>query len=246
MYQGRMLYPRGHARQGQAHPWLYAGAQHGRTRAHQYFGTQPTPYGVGGSGRTRGASGRPETVLPYMLYSSGYRPHRPQRSMNFISRRITTAGHQQKYELARLGREYRKSRSESRRDLQRNLEERRNQIRGLNQNGHGRHAKKSIRTLREEMSDLRRKSREDSKGLRKDYQTYRRATTYHNPMYAAVYRSGGRNIGWRPSGRRSRSGDFYAQRGRLWGYQDYRGGGLYNRYSRYIKPRWSGRRRLYA
>jgi hypothetical protein len=72
-FQGRMLYPsyvggRRHPRAGRPHPFLYAGARNRRTRAHAYYGTQPTGYGLrGGDPRFGGVSGAPRRVYQHML-----------------------------------------------------------------------------------------------------------------------------------------------------------------------------------
>ena len=84
-YQGRRLYPqsvwgRRHPRAGRPHPFLYAGARNRRTRAHAYYGTQPTGYGLrGGDPRFSGVSGDPRRVYQHGLAGA----MRPQRGTGY-------------------------------------------------------------------------------------------------------------------------------------------------------------------
>lgn len=84
-FQGRMLYPsyvggRRHPRAGRPHPFLYAGARNRRTRAHAYYGTQPTGYGLwGGDPRFSGVSGAAGRVYRHMLAGA----MRPQRGTGY-------------------------------------------------------------------------------------------------------------------------------------------------------------------
>ena len=64
-FQGRMVYPRRHRRAGRLHPRLYSGRRP-RRAAHNFFGTQVSPYGAGGGGRRQwstAAAGPAQNVI---------------------------------------------------------------------------------------------------------------------------------------------------------------------------------------
>ena len=107
-FQGRMMYPqsvwgRRHPRAGRPHPFLYAGARNRRTRAHAYYGTQPTGYGLrGGDPRFGGVSGAPRRVYQHMLGGAMQR-----QVPNWVrTRTVTPWGRQARRDMAGQRREY--------------------------------------------------------------------------------------------------------------------------------------------
>lgn len=234
-----MVYPdyvggRRHPRAGQPHPYLYAGAQHGRTRAHQYFGTQYAPQGIGIPGRTRGIAGSAGRVYPHMLYASGFRQHRqqtPSHLGNRFRRELTQAGHKAQFDMAQQRRDYRTRRSADRRKL-RDINKPRKTLSAwggslarlagkLGFPGPG----KELARLNAARSSLMSRMG----GRRTAYQRGQRRIASRGPMRVGVHRSGGRITGFSPVGRRGRTGRSYAQRSRRWGSRDYRGSRLYRR-----------------
>ena len=107
-FQGRMMYPqsvwgRRHPRAGRPHPFLYAGARNRRTRAHAYYGTQPTGYGLrGGDPRFGGVSGAPRRVVHHGLAGAMQR-----QVPNWVrTRRYTPWGNQARKDMAGLSRDF--------------------------------------------------------------------------------------------------------------------------------------------
>ena len=222
-FQGRMLYPRGHRGSGRPHPSHYAGAQHRRTPAHAFFGTQPAYRGHGISG----SAGR---VFQHMLHNSGYRRFnfRPSHLQPSIRRRRTTAGHQAQFDMAQQKRDYRQGRYTRRREFGSNIRNLRRDIlreQRTRRDPFDRAAtlasKARVLASQQEMANLLKRYQASSRTNREAYQQGRRTTAGRAPMYAAVQRNWGRNVGFRPTGRRPGGG--------RWGFQHYRGGSLYNR-----------------
>ena len=119
LFQGRMVYPRGHRRAGRMHPRLYSGRRP-RRFSHNYFGTQVSPYGAGGGGRRQvhtAPAGRAGNVYAHMLAQSrSGGTNLGVRSPPF-SYRGTRMAKSFRKEQSRLRQEYRSRRAAMRREL---------------------------------------------------------------------------------------------------------------------------------
>ena len=213
MYQGRMMYPsyvggRRHPRAGRPHPFLYANAGNRRTRAHAYYGTQPTGYGIrGGDPRYSGIAGSAGRVYQHMLAGS-YRPPRP--SQYWVSK-LTPQGRIAQRQMAGQKRDFRSETARNRREFRRGQRALKNQIRDYKRAGplHGtmtgfdRNAQ--IARLQAQLKSQGASYRSSYKQRLADYRNRRRATATARPMRASVRRHPWFGItGWRPRRRRRR------------------------------------------
>ena len=209
MYQGRMMYPsyvggRRHPRAGRPHPFLYANAGNRRTRAHAYYGTQPTGYGIrGGDPRYSGIAGSAGRVYQHMLAGS-YRPPRP--SQYWVSK-LTPQGRIAQRQMAGQKRDFRSETARNRREFRRGQRALKNQIRDIRRAGPGAGfaGDMAIRRLQAQLKSQGASYRSSYKQRLADYRNRRRATATARPMRASVRRHPWFGItGWRPRRRRRR------------------------------------------
>ena len=217
MYQGRMMYPsyvggRRHPRAGRPHPFLYANAGNRRTRAHAYYGTQPTGYGIrGGDPRYSGIAGSAGRVYQHMLAGS-YRPPRP--SQYWVSK-LTPQGRIAQRQMAGQKRDFRSETARNRREFRRGQRALKNQIRDIRRRipqlqgvpfgglASG-SANKQIARLHAQLKSQGASYRSSYKQRLANYRNRRRTTATKSPMYAAVRRHPWHGYsGWRPTRRRT-------------------------------------------
>ena len=202
-FQGRMLYPRGHRRQGRPHPFLYAGARNRRTRAHAYYGTQPTGYGLrGGDPRFSGVSGAAGRAYQHMLGGAMQR-----QVPNWVrTRRVTPWGRQARRDMADQRREYQSQLRADRRSL-REINKKRRQLNAWGGGLVGLAGKLGWEQPGNALAELNAKRQallSEMRNRRTSYQKGRRRTATRRPMHATVTRHPWYGYGgWRPTSRRT-------------------------------------------
>ena len=141
LFQGRMVYPRGHRRAGRMHPRLYSGRRP-RRFSHNYFGTQVSPYGAGGGGWRQvhtAPAGRAGNVYAHMLARARSGGTNLGRRSPPFSYRGTRMAKSFREEQSRLRQEYRSRRAAMRRELRGARGSDRNAIRAQLQRIKGQH-----------------------------------------------------------------------------------------------------------